>query len=476
MPMIVRDALFVGGNWVRPDARDGVIEVVNAATEEVMGTVPDGGPADVDRAVAAARAAFDDWSQSSVEERARAVERLGDALAARVPEVGTLVAREVGMPLSMATVIQGALPAMVMRSYGPIVREAELEERVGSSVVVREATGVVAAITPWNYPLHQAVAKVAPALAAGCTVVLKPSEVAPLSAFVLAEAGEEAGLPAGVLNVVTGRGRAAGEALVAHPGVDMVSFTGSTPAGRRVAALAAETVKRVTLELSGKSPSVVLDDADLADAVNAAVRQCMLNSGQTCIAWSRLLVPRDLHDRATELAAEVVVSYVLGDPLDPATTLGPLATGTHRDRVRAAIRNGVDEGATLVAGGDERPAGLDRGYFVRPTVFAGVDSAMAVAREEVFGPVLAVVPYDGEDDAVRLANDSIYGLHAGVFSGDRDRAVRVARRLRAGQVDVNGGGFNMLAPFGGFKQSGYGRELGRHGLDAYLEVKSLQLP
>jgi acyl-CoA reductase-like NAD-dependent aldehyde dehydrogenase len=320
------------------------------------------------------------------------------------------------------------------------------------------------------------VAKVAPALAAGCTVVLKPSEVAPLSAFVLAEAAEEAGLPAGVLNVVTGRGAAAGEALVAHPDVDLVSFTGSTAAGRRVAALAAQTVKRVTLELGGKSPSVVLDDADLADAVNAAVRQCMLNSGQTCIAWSRLLVPRDRHDEAAELAAAVVASYVLGDPLDPSTTLGPLATDAQRARVRAAIAAAVDEGAQLVAGGADRPAGLDRGWFVQPTVFAGVDQGMAVAREEVFGPVLAVVPYDDEDDAVRLANDTIYGLHAGVFSADRERALRVARRLRAGQVDVNGGGFNLLAPFGGFKQSGYGRELGRHGLDAYLEVKSLQLP
>jgi acyl-CoA reductase-like NAD-dependent aldehyde dehydrogenase len=258
--------------------------------------------------------------------------------------------------------------------------------------------------------------------------------------------------------------------------VDVISFTGSTAAGRQVAALAAAGVKRVTLELSGKSPSIVLDDADLDDAVSSAVRQCMLNSGQTCIAWSRLLVPRDRHDRAAEVAAAVAESYVLGDPLDPATTLGPLATDTHRGRVRAAIRSGVDEGATLVAGGDERPAALDRGWFVRPTVFAGVDNAMAVAREEVFGPVLAVLAYDDEDDAVRIANDTIYGLHAGVFSADRDRALRVARRLRAGMVDVNGGGFNLLAPFGGFKQSGYGRELGRHGLAAYLEVKSLQLP
>jgi acyl-CoA reductase-like NAD-dependent aldehyde dehydrogenase len=469
--MIVRDALFIGGSWVRPDAGDGVIEVGNAATEEVLGTVPDGGAADVDRAVAAARAAFDEWSRSSVDERAKAVERLGEALSARVPDIGTLVAQEVGMPISMSTVIQGALPAMVMGSYGPLLRDAVLEERIGSSVVVREAAGVVAAITPWNYPLHQAVAKVAPALAAGCTVVLKPSEIAPLSAFVLAEAAEEVGLPPGVLNVVTGRGRAAGEALVRHPEVDVVSFTGSTAAG-----LAAETVKRVTLELGGKNASIVLDDADLADAVSSAVRQCMLNSGQTCIAWSRLLVPRALHDEAAALAADVVASYVLGDPLDPSTTLGPVATETHRGRVRAAIAGGVDEGARLVAGGADRPAGLDRGWFVRPTVLAGIDGRMTVAREEVFGPVLAVLPHDGDDAAVRLANDTIYGLSAGVFSGDRDRALSVARRLRVGMVDINGGGFNLLAPFGGYKQSGYGRELGRHGLEAYLETKSLQLP
>jgi acyl-CoA reductase-like NAD-dependent aldehyde dehydrogenase len=473
--VIVRDALFIGGSWVRPEG-DGVIEVVNAATEEVLGTVPDGGSADVDRAVSAARAALDEWSRASVDERAKTVEGLGEALSARVSEIGKLVAQEVGMPISMSTVIQGGLPAMVMGSYGPILREAVLEERIGSSVVVREAAGVVAAITPWNYPLHQAVAKVAPALAAGCTVVLKPSEVAPLSAFVLAEAAAEVGLPAGVLNVVTGLGRAAGEALVAHPDVDLVSFTGSTAAGRRVAALAAEGIKRVTLELSGKSPSIVLDDADLGDAVHASVRQCMLNSGQTCIAWSRLLVPRHLHDQAAEMAAGVVDAYVVGDPLDDSTTLGPVATAAHRDRIRAAIAGGVAEGATLVAGGAEPPAGADRGWFVRPTVFAGVDNRMAVAREEVFGPVLAVLPYDGEDEAVRVANDSIYGLSAGVFSGDRDRAVGVARRLRAGMVDVNGGGFNLLAPFGGFKQSGYGRELGRHGLEAYLETKSLQFP
>src|SRR5579885_3143229 len=379
--MIVREALYVGGSWVRAGGGES-IEVGNAATEEALGSVPDGTAVDVDRAVAAARRAFDEWSRTPVDERAKTVERLGEALGARVPEIGTLVAQEVGMPISMSTVIQAALPAMVMGSYGPILREVALEEWIGSSVDVREAAGVVAAVTPWNYPLHQAVAKVAPALAAGCTVVLKPSEVAPLSAFVLAEAAEEVGLPAGVLNVVTGR-VAAGEALVAHPEVDVVSFTGSTPAGRRVAALAAATVKRVTLELSGKSPSVVLDDADLDDAVASATRQCMLNSGQTCIAWSRLLVPRDLHDRAVEVAAGVVEGYVLGDPLDTATTLGPVATEAHRGRVRAAIRAGTDEGAALAAGGDGAPPGVDRGWFVRPTVFGAVDNGMAVARDEV---------------------------------------------------------------------------------------------
>jgi len=468
-------SLFIGGSWVQPIGV-GVVEVDNAATEEVLGRVPAGTPEDIDKAVAAARAAFDDWSTTPVDERAKAVERLGAGLAARVPDIGAVVAQEVGMPLSMATVIQAALPAMVMGSYGALAREVAFDEQIGSSLIVREAAGVVGAITPWNYPLHQAVAKVAPALAAGCTVVLKPSEVAPLSAYVLAEVAQEAGLPPGVLNVVTGQGPSIGEALVGHGDVDMVSFTGSTSAGRRVAALAAQTVKRVTLELGGKSPSVVLDDADLPEAVNATVRQCMLNSGQTCIAWSRLLVPTHLHAEAVRLAADVVASYVLGDPLDPSTTLGPLATAAHRARVRDAINAGVAEGAVLVAGGAEVPVGLERGWFVRPTVFAGVHPRMAVAREEVFGPVLTILAYDGEDDAIRLANDSIFGLSAAVFSADRERALAVARRLRAGMVDVNGGGFNMLAPFGGFKQSGYGRELGRHGLEAYLEVKSLQLP
>jgi len=472
--MQLHDRLYIGGAWVAP-AGEGTIDVVNATTEEVMGRVPEGTPADVDRAVAAARDAFGEWSVTPVEERAKHLERLGEGLTARMADVGMLVAGEVGMPLQMATLIQGGVPAIVMGSYAETARQFPFEERVGNSVVVREAVGVVGALTPWNFPLHQTVAKVAPALAAGCPIVVKPSEAAPLTSFLLAEVVHDAGLPPGVFNLVSGYGPVVGEALVTAPDVDMVSFTGSTPTGRHIAALASRSVKRVALELGGKSPNVILDDADLAEAVQSGVRQCFLNNGQACIAWSRMLVPRHLHDEAVEIARQVAERYTVGDPFDPATSLGPLSSGDQRERVRDYIRTGVSEGATLVTGGVEPPPGLERGWFVRPTVFAGVDNAMTIAREEIFGPVLAIIPYDGDDDAVRIANDTVYGLHAGVYSGDKSRAVRVARRLQAGQVDVNGGGYNFLAPFGGYKQSGLGREMGRDGLHAYLEAKSLQL-
>jgi len=470
----VHDRLYIRGAWVPPSG-DGSIEVVNSATEEVMGRVPEGTPADVDRAVTAARDASEGWSATPVEERAKSLERLSEGLTARMADVGMLVAGEVGMPLQMATLIQGGVPAIVMGSYAETVRRFAFEEEVGNSVVVREPVGVVGAITPWNFPLHQTVAKVAPALAAGCPVVLKPSEVAPLTAFLLAEVVHDVGLPPGVFNLVSGYGPVVGEAVVSSPGVDMVSFTGSTATGRHVAEVAARTVKRVALELGGKSPNVVLDDADLAEAVQSGVRQCFLNNGQACIAWSRMLVPRHLQDQAVELARAVAERYAVGDPFDPSTSLGPVATKAQQERVRGYIRTGVEEGATLVTGGSEPPPGLERGWYVRPTIFAGVDNHMTIAREEIFGPVLAIIPYDDEDDAVRIANDTVYGLHAGVYSGDKQRAVRVARRLQAGQVDVNGGGYNAVAPFGGYKQSGLGREMGRHGLEAYLEVKSLQL-
>ena len=467
-----RDRFYIGGDWVRP-ASPAVIELVNPATEDVLGHVPDGSGADVDRAVAAARAAFDGWAATPVDDRAKLVERMHDTLVGRLSDIGLLVAEEVGCPLSFATLVQVGGPLMVMASYAEVARAFPFEEEVGLSLVIREPVGVVAAITPWNYPLLQAVQKVAAALAAGCTVVLKPSELAPLTAFVLADAAHEVGLPAGVLNVVTGRGLA-GEALVGHPGVDLVSFTGSSATGRRVAALAAGGLKRVVLELGGKSANVVLDDADLDEAVRAGVRQCFMNAGQTCVAWSRMIVPRHLHDEAAALAAAQARSYVLGDPLDPATTMGPVISDGQRSRVRSAIDAGVGEGATLVAGGAEAPDGIPRGYFVRPTILAGVDNRQSVAREEVFGPVLAVIPHDGDDDAVAIANDSPYGLAGAVFSADRERALAVGRRLRTGMVGINGGGFDALAPWGGYKSSGMGREQGRFGLEEYLEVKAVQ--
>ncbi len=473
-PVHRRRRLYIGGEWVAP-AGSATIDVVDAATEAVMGEVPEGTVVDASRAVAAARAAFDGWAATPVAERIACLQRLQNGLLARTDDVATLIAREVGTPLPMATLIQAALPAAILGSYVDIARGFAFEDECGSSLVVREPVGVVAAITPWNYPLYQLVCKLAPALTAGCTVVAKPSEIAPLSAYVFADVADDVGLPPGVFNVVTGYGPAVGEALVRHPGVDMVSFTGSTDAGRRVSSAAASTVKRVTLELGGKSASVVLDDADLDEAVRATVSQCFLNSGQTCIAWSRLLVPRHRHGEAADIARRVAAEFSVGDPLGGQARLGPLATRAQQQRVQGWIRRGCDEGATLVAGGAEPPDGLDRGFYVQPTVFADVTADMAISREEIFGPVLCVMAYDNDDDAVSIANGTDYGLHGAVFSADRQRGLAVARRLRTGQVDVCGGGYNPIAPFGGYKQSGIGRELGRHGLEAYLEVKSLQL-
>ena len=364
---------------------------------------------------------------------------------------------------------------MTFGSMAQIVDGFPFEEQVGNSAIVREPVGVVGAITPWNYPLHQIAAKVAPALAAGCTVVLKPSEVAPLNAFILAEIIDEVGLPHGVFNLVTGVGPVVGEAIAAHPDVDMVSFTGSTRAGRRVSELASQTVKRVALELGGKSPNVILDDADLERAVVDGVGKCYLNSGQTCSALTRMIVPRSKLGEVEAIAAKAAETYTTGDPFDSGTRLGPLVSAVQRERVRNYINKGVEEGARLVTGGAEAPEGLDRGYFVRPTVFSDVRTDMTIAQEEIFGPVLAIIPYDTEDEAVEIANDTIYGLAGGVWSGDPERAKAVARRIRTGQVEVNGGSFNPMAPFGGYKQSGHGRELGKFGLEEYLEVKSLQL-
>jgi aldehyde dehydrogenase (NAD+) len=469
-----RDRIYIDGAWV-PSSGSGRIDVVNSTTEEVMGRIPDGTPEDVDRAVAAAKAAFPAWSATSREERGKFLQRITEGLQARMMDIANTVAGEVGMPINLSMMIQAGLPTMTFGSMAQIVDTFPFEEQVGSSLVVREPVGVVGCITPWNYPLHQIAAKVAPALAAGCTVVLKPSEVAPLNAFILAEIIDEVGLPAGVFNLVTGTGPVVGEAIAAHPDVDMVSFTGSTRAGKRVAELAAQSVKRVALELGGKSPNVILDDADFERAVADGVGKCYLNSGQTCSALTRMLVPRARLAEAEEIAARTAETYTVGDPLADGTRLGPLVSAAQRDRVRGYIRKGIEEGAKLVTGGAEQPEGLAKGFFVRPTVFSDVRTDMTIAQEEIFGPVLSILPYDTEEEAIAIANDTIYGLAGGVWSGDPERAKRVARQLRTGQVEVNGGSFNPLAPFGGYKQSGNGRELGKFGLEEFLEVKSLQL-
>src|SRR3954451_5580835 len=471
---IVRDKLSIGGEWVSPSG-DGTLEVIDSTTEQVMGRVPEGTAADVDRAVAAARAAFEEWSVVPLDERVAACAAIGQQLAARSAEIAALISREVGMPIELSTMIQAGLPTMDFAPRREVAGRTGGEEQVGTSLVVREPVGVVGCITPWNYPLHQLAAKVAPALAAGCTVVVKPSEITPLNAFVLAEIVDELGLPPGIFILVPGRGATVGEAIAAHPGIDMVSFTGSTRAGRRGSEVAAATVKRVALELGGKSPNVILDDADLLRAIPDGLGKCFLNSGQTCSALTRMLVPRARLEEVEAIAAATLPHLKVGDPLEPGHTMGPLVSDAQRERVRGYIRKGVEEGAKLVAGGEDPPEGAECGYFVQPTVFSEVTPEMTIAQEEIFGPVLVIMPYDDEDEAVRIANDTIYGLAGGVWSGDEGRARRVARRIRTGQVEINGAAFNPMAPFGGYKQSGHGRELGKFGLEEFLETKAIQI-
>jgi len=472
--MQVRDQLYINGQWTAPKGNKS-IDVINASTEEVMGRIPEGSEDDVNAAVAAARAAFDGWAATPAAERAAFLQKIHEGLKARMEEIGKLIAGEVGMPVKLATMIQAGSPTATFGLYAKMLGSFAFEEKVGNSLILREPVGVVAAITPWNYPLHQIAAKVAPALAAGCTVVLKPSEVAPLNAFVLAEIIHAAGLPAGVFNLVTGYGPVVGEAMARHPDVDMVSFTGSTRAGKRVSELASATVKRVALELGGKSASVVLDDADLAAAVKGTINACFLNSGQTCSAHTRLLVPESKYDEAAKIAVELAKGFTVGDPFGGTAKLGPLVSELQRERVRGYIRKGIEGGAELLAGGPDAPEGLPKGYYVKPTIFGRVKPDATIAQEEIFGPVLSIITYKDEDEAVKIANGTPYGLGGGVWSKDEEHAKKVAKRMRTGQVDINGGPFNLQAPFGGFKQSGNGRELGRFGLEEFLEYKSLQL-
>ncbi|OYN76170.1 aldehyde dehydrogenase family protein [Mycolicibacterium sphagni] len=471
--MSVRTTIYVDGQWAS-SVRGSVIDVENPATGEIIARVPAGTSADVDAAVTAARRAFDSWSQTSYAERAEMLKGLGAALIARSKDMAATITAEMGCPITTSTRLQVSLPQMILSSYVDILEYFRFDEQVGNTLVTREPVGVVGAITPWNYPLHQIVCKLAPALAAGCTVVVKSSELAPTVAYELFDALHEVGFPAGVVNLVPGYGTEAGEALASHPGIDMVSFTGSRRAGVRVAELAAPNVTRVTLELGGKSANVILPDADLGTAVKAGVASAFLNGGQTCTAWTRMLVHADVYDEAVEHAAALSTRYAPGDPTQPDTRLGPLISATQRDRVRGLIRQAVDEGARIAAGGTAVPDGCDAGYFIAPTVLADVDPNSTVAQEEVFGPVLSVLRYTNEQQALDIANNSRYGLSGAVWSADEARALKFARRVRTGSVDINGGRYNPVAPFGGYKQSGVGRENGVEGLREYLEIKAIQ--
>jgi acyl-CoA reductase-like NAD-dependent aldehyde dehydrogenase len=470
---IIRDSFYINGEWVRATSSE-TFDVFDSGSGELYATVPVGTVEEAALAVEAAAAAFTSWSQTSPKERGEFLTRISEKLAERADEMALTIAHEVGMPLMLAKGIQLGLPTMTFADNAQRASEFVWEEEVGNSTLVREPAGVVVAITPWNYPLHQIANKVAAALAAGCTVVLKPSEVAPINAFQITEIIDEVGLPKGVFNMLTGAGPVVGEALVSHPKVDMISFTGSTRAGKRVMELAARDVKRVSLELGGKSANVILEDADLAKAVGDGVFKCYLNSGQTCSALTRMLVPRSRLAEAEEIAAAAAAGLAPGDPVTGSSLLGPLASAAQLQRVRDYITLGIDEGARLVCGGVTPPEGLENGYYVAPTVFSDVRRDMRIAQEEIFGPVLSIIPYDSEDEAIDIANDSTYGLAGGVWASTDERAFEFARKIRTGQVEINGGAFNVVAPFGGYKQSGIGRELGAYGFEEFLEVKAIQ--
>ena len=470
---IVRDSFYINGAWVR-SASGETLDVTTSGTGELYATIPAGTVEEANAAVEAAAAAFPAWSNTSPKERGEFLVRISEKLAERSDEIALVIANEVGMPLMLAKGIQAGLPTMTFADNAQRASEFVWEEEVGNSTLVREPVGVVAAITPWNYPLHQIANKVAAALAAGCTVVLKPSEVAPVNAFILADIIHEVGLPKGVFNMVTGLGPVVGEAMVAHPKTDMVSFTGSTRAGKRVMTIAAEMVKRVSLELGGKSANVILDDADIPKAVADGIFKAYLNSGQTCSALTRMVVPRSRLAEIEDIAVATAAGFMPADPITGASLLGPLVSAAQQQRVRDYINKGIDEGARIICGGVTPPEGLEQGYYVTPTIFSDVRNDMTIAQEEIFGPVLSIIPYDTEEEAIAIANDSNYGLAGGVWAATDEKAFEVARKIRTGQVEINGGAFNVVAPFGGYKQSGIGRELGKYGFEEFLEVKAVQ--
>jgi aldehyde dehydrogenase (NAD+) len=466
------EQFFIGGRWVEP-VRPATLDVVDPSTEQPFTRISAGSAADVDRAVAAARAAFESFQTTSRQERLALLRRILDRYNARAEDLAEAVSREMGAPLPFARDAQVWAGRVHLEATIEALEAHAFTRLNGSTLISREPVGVAALITPWNWPLNQIVCKVSPALAAGCAVVLKPSEIAPISGLIFAEIVEAAGAPAGVFNLVNGTGPDVGQAMAAHPGVDMVSFTGSTRAGVLVAKAAADTVKRVAQELGGKSPNLILRDADLAAAVREGVRSCFSNSGQSCDAPTRMLVPAERHDEALALAAAVADGLKVGDPREAGVDLGPVVSQAQFDKIQRLIEAGVSEGARLIAGGPGRPPGLNRGYYVRPTVFGDVKPAMTIAREEIFGPVLSILSYDDEDEAIRIANETVYGLAAYVSSANLDHARAVAAHLRAGTVNLNYPAWDVRAPFGGFKQSGNGREYGGFGIDDYLEWKAV---
>lgn len=464
--------LYIDGAWVEPRTKR-EMDVVNPATEEVIGKVALGSAEDVDAAVVAARRAFETYSQTTREERVALLGKVLAAYQARFADVCTAISDEMGAPMKLCQEAQAAVGLAHTMTMLEVLKTFEFEEDIGTTRILKEPAGVIGMITPWNWPVNQVFCKVIPALAAGCTMVLKPSEVAPVSASLIAEILHAAGVPKGVFNMVHGDGPTVGEAIARHPGIDMVSFTGSTRAGVQVAKLAADGVKRVAQELGGKSANIILEDADLTKAVTNGVVAMMMNSGQSCNAPSRMLVPEKHYDEAVKIAKAVAEKMVVGDPKSPTTTLGPLANKGQFEKVQKLISRGIEEGAKVVTGGGGRPDGFKKGYYVRPTIFANVNNAMTIAREEIFGPVLVMIPYKTEEDAVRIANDTPYGLSGYVFGGTVDHARRVAARLRTGMVHVNGAQVDFNAPFGGYRQSGNGREWGAKGLEEFLETKAV---